>query len=133
MAITLDDITLPGDMLWTDEFRWSPVAQQVDVTTGGSMLVEESAQLAGRPITLVANRGDDGGYVWLERSTLVALQALCNAPLDDAILLTLHDGRTFNVRFRYGDGAPVEADPVQQIAPYIDSDAYTLTLRLMQV
>ena len=49
---TLGAITLPGDLEWIDEFSWSPVGQQVDVTLGGSLIVEESAQLAGRPITL---------------------------------------------------------------------------------
>lgn len=133
MSTTLDSITLPADMKWVDEFHWTPVAQQVEVTTAGSLLVEESAQLAGRPITLEAQRDDDGGYVWVDRATLVELYSLAATPLDDSILLTLHDGRTFNVRFRYGDGAPVDADPVRHIVPAVDDDVYLLTLRLMQV
>ncbi len=133
MATVLDGITLPADMKWTDEFHWTPVAQQVEVTTAGSLLVEESAQLAGRPITLEAQRDDDGGYIWVDRATLVELNSLAASPLIDAILLTLHDGRTFNVRFRYGDGPPVEADPVRHIVPAIDDDVYLIKLRLMQV
>lgn len=133
MATTLDTITLPADMKWTDEFRWTPVAQQVEVTTAGALLVEESGQLAGRPITLEAQRDDDGGYVWVDRATLLDLNALAASPLADSILLTLHDGRTFNVRFRYGDGPPVDATAVRHIVPAVDDDVYTLTLRLMQV
>jgi hypothetical protein len=133
MAITLASITLPGDMQWIDEFDWSPVAQQVEITTGGSLLVEESAQLAGRPITLSAPLNGNVGFALPTRAVVAALQSLCNTPHSTSMLLTLDDGRTFNVRFDYSNGTPVEAAPIKHIVPQDDADLYTLTLRLMQV
>lgn len=131
--ITLGAVTLPGDMQWIDEFRWSAVSQQIEVTTGGSLLVEESAQLAGRPITLEGRMDGSIGFALPVRSVIAALQAMADAPLVAPMTLALADGRSFSVRFRYGDGVPVEAAPIKHIVPAEDTDLYTLTLRLMQV
>lgn len=128
-VFTLDDIELPGDLEWIDEFDWSPVAAQTEVTLGGSLLVEESAQLAGRPITL--RTGQAGSTLWgvVPRSTVLALQALANTPRDTPMTLTLPDERTFDVLFRHTELA-VEARPQRHVWPPEDTDLYLLTLRL---
>ena len=133
MAITLDTITLPGDMQWTDEFSWTPVTQQVESTFGGALIIEESGLLAGRPITLEGRNESNVGFAVVERSTIVALRALAAAPLSDPLTLTLHDGRSFTVRFNYGAGNPVDAKPYIHIVPPLDGDWYELTLRLLEV
>lgn len=125
--ITLDTISLPGDLEWTDEFTWVPTAQTVEIAFSGALIIEESAQLAGRPITL------QGDFAWIQRSVIADLWALASTPLAAPLVLTLADERVLNVRFRFADGAPIEARPVRQLAPAIDTDVYTLTLRLMQV
>ena len=61
---------------------------------------------SGRPITISA--GDDFG--WMEKADMDTLMILVNAGLD--MTLTLNDGRSFQVRFRY-DETPVRSTPVE--------------------
>lgn len=134
MSTTLGAIALPDDLQWIDEYLWTPVGQQVDVTLAGALIIEESKQLAGRLITLQGRLEGSEGFAAITRTTLEALRVLADNPLVSPITLTLQDGRTFNVRFRYGDGTtPVEAIPFKNIAPAIGSDFYFPTIRLMQV
>ena len=129
MSYTLAGIELPGDLEWADEWTWSPVAQQVEVTLGGSVLLEESAPGAGRPITL--RSGQQGSRYWglVPLTTLTALQALANAPRDTPMLLVLPDEREFDVYFRHGDLA-IDARPWRHVWPAEPTDYYLLTLRL---
>ena len=134
MAVTLGAITLPGDVEWVDEFGWLPTANQVEIAWSGSLIVEESKQLAGRPITLrgVFNAGDEH-YGTTTRAVVKAIHALASDVLGAPLLLTLEDARTFNVRFRLQDEPAFEATPARHIAPHDDADLYAFTLRLMQV
>lgn len=132
MACRLGAIDLPEDVEWVDEFKWSPVAQQVEVTCGGALIIEESAQLKGRPITLRGAFDGRAGFALPTRAVIKALYALASTPRSAPLQLLLEDGRTFNVRFRYTDGAPLEAEPLRHIAPHIDTDYYAFTLRLME-
>lgn len=131
--ITLSAITLPGDMEWVDEFGWLPTAASVEVTLGGALVVEESAQLAGRPITLEGRMEGQRGFALVTRAVVLALRSLAAAPLAAPMELTLADGRTFDVRFRHHDGLAVEAKPMKHIAPQYSTDLYALTLRLIEV
>lgn len=128
MAILLGAISLPGDLRWSDEFAWSPVSRESEYSLTGALIVQESAKLAGRPITLEA-RDEAQGYVWLTRSTILALKALADTPGWTGTL-TLEDGRSFSVAFR-ADG--LEAAPVIHRAPADGADPYTLVLRLQTV
>lgn len=75
MATTLtkgaDVLTLPDDLLWTDEFSFEALAAQSGYSVGGALIVDEAAKLTGRPITLEA--GDQHG--WITRATLLTLEA----------------------------------------------------------
>lgn len=133
MSTTLGLIDLSGDLQWIDEFNWTPVTQQVEVTFGGSLVIEESAQVTGRPITLQGRLEGNLGFAVVERSTIKDLRALAAAPLSSPLTLTLHDGRSFQVRFNYAAGNPVDAKPYRHIVPSLDADWYELTLRLLQV
>ncbi len=57
--MTLDGIELPDDLLWVDEFDWNPVAQDIERSLTGALMVQEQAKLYGRPITLTG--GDEAG------------------------------------------------------------------------
>ncbi len=131
--ILLGPLALDGDMAWTDEFGWLPTSQSVEPASNGSLFIEESVQLAGRPITLAGGR-DDAGRWWgiNNRATVLAARALAANPLESPLSLQLTDGRAFNVRFRLGELA-VEATPVRHIVPHLDGDWYQLTLRLLEV
>jgi hypothetical protein len=130
---TLDGVTLPPDLEWTDEGAWLPAAAVATVTLTGAQVVQVSALQAGRPITLEA-KGD--GHVWLTWAEVEALRTMAAANLDTTMVLTLVDGRTFSVVFRHQDGA-VEYEPVMfsvsSNTAVRDARPYTLTLRLMQV
>ena len=131
-SISAGTVTLPGDMQWTDEFMWLPTAAQVEVACDGAVLVEESAQLAGRPITLEGRLDGNVGFALPTRAVINTLRAMAAVPRQSPLTLTLEDGRTFSVRFRHADGA-IEARPMKHIVPAEDADLYSLTLRLMQV
>ena len=134
MSILLGAVELPQDLRWSDEYTWLPTVSQVDIACNGAVWVEESAQLAGRPVTLESGT-DQGGRHWavVPRSTVDALHALAATPRAIALVLALDETRSLNVRFRHQDGPAVEARPLRHIAPHEASDLYHITLRLMQV
>jgi len=124
MSITLGAVTLPGDLRWADEFAWSPLVQSSEYSLTGALIVQEAVKLAGRPITLEAQRD-----TWVTRATVLAVQALAETPGWSGTL-TLHDGRTFTVGFR---DDRISAEPVRHVAPLESGDAYTLTLKLQTI
>jgi len=127
MAISLDAITLPDNLGWTDEYDWSPVLQQTEYSLTGALIVEEATRLAGRPITLTTPDGGD----WTDRATVDSLRAKLTA--NTTMTLTLHDGRAFNVRWRHEE-TPLEAKPILEGLANPDAAAlYHLTLRLIEV
>lgn len=129
---TLEGITLPDDLQWIDEFDWLPVSQQVEVSTGGALIVEEFAQQRGRPITLEGRMEGNVGFAMIRRDVLLALRALAAVARTAPMALTLDDGRTFHVLFRHDDGVAVTAKPLKHIVPAQDADLYSITIRLME-
>lgn len=125
-SIVLDGITLPGDLIWEDEFQWNSIERAVEYTLTGALAIEESVKLAGRPITLVA-KSEFLGHIWLTRSTIKALYAKASET-GKVMNLTLSDGRTFSVRFKENG---VTADPVYHIGDHADTDRYYLKIQLL--
>lgn len=127
MAFTLDTIALDCSIKWTDEFMWNKAVSKADFSLAGTLLVQSAARLAGRPITLESD--EDAG--WVTRGTVKALAALAETPGREMVL-TLSDGRTFDVIFRPGETG-VEATEVLPRAVPLDTDYCILTLRLTQI
>jgi hypothetical protein len=133
MPTLLNAIVLSDDLEWTDEMAWSPVSQHVEVTTGGALVVQEQAQLKGRPITL--QTGNEGDNYWgvATRETVEALRALANAATTTPMLLELADGRTFYVRWRHNANG-FEARPIRDaVMPQASTALYQITLRFFEV
>jgi hypothetical protein len=134
LVTTSGTINLPGDLVWQDEFKWSPVATAVAVTLGGALIVEKSTQLAGRPITL----GGISNAAFLTSAQLDELRAAEIAQGDTPMTLTLHDGRAFTVLF-FGSGNQPAVDGTQAYpragANSTERDAlpHWLTLRFIEV
>lgn len=126
MSITLDAIALPSDLIWIDEFDWSPRQQKESYTLTGALIVELGVKQKGRTITLLGGAES----AWIERSVLVALYA----KLSDAaaMTLTLNDARVFSVVFST-DSRPIEVAPIIDYSTPDSADWYSLTLKLMQV
>lgn len=124
--ITLAGIELPDDLDWGDEFAWEPVGQVITPTLSGAIIVEESVQSEGRPITL---RSD--GEAWVSRSTVLALQSLAAAPSTRMQLFL--NGRIFTVIWRRENGGGLEAKQLYRIADPDAQTPYEITLRLLEV
>lgn len=118
--ITLDGIQLPDQLVWDDEFAWSPANQQITLTLTGAQFIQESAA-SGRPISLLHT-----DKAWITRAALSQLKAK-EAQLGLQMTLTMHDGRRFLVMFKR-DPNGVEADPVVEYADPDDADLYTVSL-----
>lgn len=115
-----------------DEYEPYKVAQTIETSLSGALIIHESAQLTGRPITLAS--GPDSG--WVQRSvleTLRTLEATANAANMTLQVPSYPTGyRTFTVRFRR-DTPAIQAAPVKLKLPPAPTDYYTLTLRLLEV
>ncbi len=124
MAITLDSITLPPDLLWNDEYQYTPVKQTINTAIDGSLVIEAAAALTGRPITLQG--GDD--YAWCSKATLELLR-LKQAQPGLVMTLTLFS-ITHSVVFMQPG---ITAKPVQDFSNPESSDFYAVTLRFIEV
>lgn len=133
--ITLDEIVLDGDLIWNDEFQWTPVDRSTEYSLTGALIANEQVKLVGRPITInskpesQSELAGSNSLIWMDRATVKALYAKASTP-GLTMNLELHDGRTFTVAFR-DDG--FNAKPVRHIAPHTDTDPYYLSIQLMTV
>ena len=126
MSITLDAITLPADLLWEDEFDWSPIAASTEYAVTGALIVDTAARLAGRPITLVA----DDDRAWITRTTLQAIYAKTATPGTQMTLVI--GAATYTVIWRTGS-EPISARPIFPFANPAADLAYVVSLRFTEV
>ena len=124
----LDAIVLPDDLEWTDEFTWTPVAQDSTFGVTGSLYVQTGTKLTGRYITL-EGKGDMG---WIDRLTAVALQGK-RATAGLEMTLTLQDTRTFNVIFRQSE-VPIDLRTIKGWNDFANGEWFVVNaIRLMEV
>ncbi len=122
----LDSVSLPGDLLWIDEFNWPTVIRSTEYALTGALIVDAGQRLAGRPITLAGSA--DGG--WVTRATVDALRVLACA-LPGQYVLALAEGRSFNVVFAPEDA--ISAEPVVDFSnPGVDP-GYGAKAKLIEV
>ena len=125
--ITLDGITLPAGLVWSDEYSATSVAQSVRRTLDGSIVVFYGALRTGLPITLESEA--DAG--WLTRAQVDAIAIRATSP--GAVYLLVLRGETRRVMFRHQDAPAFEAKPVVAVANPQSGDFYLATLKLMTV
>lgn len=139
-VITLDDLELPGDLVFNDEYEWCEFERRTEYSLTGNLIVHEATKLAGRPITLTARQealhkkrliNETGGYghIWISRQTLDALLVKANTP-ELEMTLVLSDERSFTVMFRE-EG--ITAQPLYHIMPHDDADPYYVVIKLITV
>lgn len=127
MAITLDGITLPDDLVWSDEHNWSPVRQSIDKSLNGALIVQESAQLKGKFITLVGDQ-----TVWVTKATLELLEVKANTP--NLTMSLDYWGTVVNVIFlRSGDKSPIQSKQIVELANPDNDHIYSIVIKLMEV
>jgi len=122
---TLNDFTFPDEVIWEDEFRWTPVHQTARLTVAGTIVIESLfANRDGRPLTL------DCG--WMRRDDLLLLEALRDAP-PEPMPLILDDAREFLTAWKHDQESPIEATPLLPRPEHDDSDYYRVKLFLMEI
>jgi hypothetical protein len=121
-------ITVPDDLLWSDEFAWSPVEQTVERGLTGSSIVQVGTKTNGRPITLGADADNVG---WVTRTTLDALYGF--ASVAGKVMTLTYRGTARQVIFRHQDNGAVEASPVIPYADVQPTDYYRVALRFTEV
>lgn len=119
-------LTLPHDLIWTDEFAWQKVEQVTEYSSTGALLIDEWVRQAGRPITLTGSVD----YAWCQRPALQTLNAWAQQP---GLVLSLSiNGTAHSVTWNHQEAA-ITADPV---VPYSDpqpEDWYSLVLRFLEL
>ncbi len=123
----LDTMALPDNLLWVNEFDWTPVAQSTDRSLTGSLIVSESLMTYGRSIVL-----GDGENSWLTLSELNALFAMTKT-LQKKMFLTLPGGRECTVIFDRSEGSPIEAQQVIPLSEPSEDHLYAVVIRLLTV
>lgn len=142
MSLTIGSVTLQGiggvegsgaDLHWQDEYTEGSdlVGQEERVTITGALVIQASAQQAGRRMTLVGGNDARGYWGAITRTEVEALRALAAVP-GEVYDITLPDGREFEAMFRR-EGAAVEATPIQIRTPMQAADLYIPTIRLVLV
>ena len=133
MAITLqkgaDTIVLPPDLLWSDEFAWSPVSQGTERSVTGALLIDVSTRQDGMPITLTGTER----HAWMQRPEVQALRAWLALP-GQVFTLTIN-GQAFTVLFDHGTDETSRAFVVSPLIDFSDpqpQDYYcSVTLRFI--
>jgi hypothetical protein len=125
-----DDTTieLHADLLWSDEYSWSPVEQTATRGITGTHIVQVQQRTGGRPITL---EPEDDASAWMPRSILEILRSWASVPGME-MTLTLREV-THTVIFRHHEGGAIQATPVLHYDTMEDSDFYRVTLRFMEI
>ena len=116
MAITLTHgaavLSLPPDLSWVNEFRWSAVAQAVERSITGALIVDVAARVGGRTITL---RGQENTG-WIDRAGLATLMTWASLPGQQFVLT--HNGTARTVIFDHGTAE--ESNAIKQQQPVVD-------------
>lgn len=122
----LDTLTLPTDLIWIDEFDWTPVQQTQTYSITGALIIESGVKQAGREITFA---GDNTSGL-ISRADLKTLESKLTKTTP--LVLTLNDARTFNVIFNHSK-KPIEAKPFIDYSDVDNADLYTLKINLLAV
>lgn len=131
MSITLSvgaaTITLPPDLIWTDQHTWSPVSQAYAPAITGAAIIDVGVKTAGRPITLTG----DVSHSWLRYDVVVQLKAWAALP---ECQMTLNiNGTPFSVLFRHYEPPAVDLVPVVDYSIPDAADWFYGQLKFMEL
>ncbi len=123
----LSTLTLPDDLIWTDEHTPQTVAQTMRRALDGSPVVYYSTLTAGRSITL-KSESDSGWITHAQVEALAALAAVAGA----VYTLTLR-GASYDVMFAHHEPPALEAIPLWPLVDPQPDDKYLATIKLITV
>lgn len=121
---TLESVNLGENVVWIDEFDWTPVGQHRELAFDGTLITEYlSANSSGRPYTLLVEP--------VEKSVLDDLIDLRDA--DPQVEMTYTDiaGTAHTVIWDHSSGRPIEATPAKQQTSYENEDLFSVVLKLV--
>lgn len=125
------ELSLPNDLLWRDEFEWTPVVATNTYTLTGALIIEQGVRQAGRPISLQA---PDQSMAWVTRSTVQTLRdwsALAGRKFR-LVFEYPADTRQFVVMFDHASDA-IGAEPVKGFPSHASGDWFTVSLKFIEV
>jgi len=122
MAKSLGALSLPDQMVWSDQYAWSPVAGQASRTIAGGLAVFNQSMNKGRPVTLEAR----DGVAWLTRAQVDGIMAMASQA--GASFTLSWDGDSHTVRFAHHQQPAAEFAPIWPFA-----DQYTGTIKLITI
>lgn len=118
--MTLDEIQLPDDLDWVNEFNWTPVVRKQKYGVGGALFITDSIKQTGRPVHLQSEQDT----CWVKRPLIQSLILLTREP-GKIMTLTLSDNREFQVMFDHASGA-IEAERILKGSYFSDDDYYQI-------
>jgi hypothetical protein len=117
----LENLNLPENLYWQNEFEHKNLAQSVERTVSGGTVVEHAALSYGQKIKLTG--------AWATRAEITVLKALENA---NAVMSFVSNNGTHSVVFDIESGG-VEANLLSpEVSPSSDT-LYELTINLLTV
>lgn len=125
------ELALPNDLLWSDEFEWSPVAANNQYSLGGSLIIQQGVRLAGRPISL---RPPEQDMAFVPRSTVQTLRDWAAIP-GRKFRLTFEyptDTREFVVVFAHAED-PISAEPAKGFPSHKAADWFRVSPKFIEV
>jgi len=127
MTITVDAIEIPDDLHWVDEHDWTPIAQTEQFTLTGSLVVDQGAKSAGRPITLTSGEAPKGAAID------GALLTLLKSKVSSGVAMVLYyRGVSFDVMWR-GNNPITATSLVPELADPDADSLFWITLRFIEV
>ena len=120
-------IVLPSDMVWADQFTYSPVGQSAEFSIEGAVVVDAAATQSGREITLVCGES----YAWLNLLTVTQLRNLAQTP-GEVMTLTIGTSN-FKVIFRHNEPPAVDVQPLVELSEYTNGDYFHGSLKFLEV
>lgn len=126
MTLSLDGLVLPPDMVWADEYDWTPTEQSQTYALNGALVIETAQKLTGRPITLTSEQSSG----WIKKQILDQLYA--KLALTTSLVLTVQSGETFDVTWR-SDPKPIDMKPIKFNRIMTQDSRYFGSIKLIEV
>lgn len=126
--ITLGGVILNPDLIWTDRFKYSPVAQTTDRLLGGTLVVHNQTLQKGQPITLEA----DSTTGWFTKAMVDSLMAMASES-GNIVTFNYHNQESHQVMFNHEDPPAVDFDFIVNRVPFQTDDYFTGIIKLFTV
>ena len=127
MSITFNGVSLDDNLIWTDRYDFSTVAQTTHRTLAGNLVVFSASIIAGQAITLEATESQG----WFTGSMVTSLKSFADVP-GATYVLDFH-GEVMNVVFNHEIDPAVSFTGLRPIEPQGLTDPFSGILNLITI